>query len=318
MERIRRQKPILNMDELRIYKKIELTNPVMIAAWPGMGTVALGMVDYLRRKLKAARFAEIKMDPLASMDSVDVNDGLAKLPKAPASTFYYSKDPDIMLFEGEVQLGGKEGIELLHKVLDVAAEYKVSRIYTGAAFPLPIGYKDIPEVYGVANKEVLRDVITKSGVKLMEGGHISGLNGLLLGFAAKKNIEAICLLATMPQYAIGLPNPKASYAIIEVLHKILKINIDMHELSGYVKDMEERLAIIEDKVKDVFTIEEEAPESLPHEKKIPGYIMEKIEKLFLESKQDKKKASLLKKELDRWDLYKLYEDRFLDLFKENQ
>ncbi|MBI4974838.1 MAG: hypothetical protein HZC19_03435 [Candidatus Omnitrophica bacterium] len=46
--------------------------------------------------------------------------------------------------------------------------------------------------------------------------------------------------------------------------------------------------------------------------------MEKIEKLFLEAKQDKKKASVLKRELDRWDLYKLYEDRFLDLFKENQ
>ena len=306
------------MDELRIYKKIELVNPVMIAGWPGMGTVALGMIDYMRRKLKAVRFADIKMDPLAALDSVEVVDGLSKLPATPASTFYYIKNPDMIIFEGEVQLAGKAGIELLNKVLDVAEEFKVSRIYTGAAFPLPIGYKDIPEVYGVANKEPLRDVITKSGIKLMEGGHISGLNGLLLGFAAKKNIEAICLLATMPQYAIGLPNPKASYAIIEVLKKILKIDIDLHELSGYVKDMEERLALIEDKVKDVFTIEEEAPESLPHEKKIPGYIMEKIEKLFLEAKQDKKRASILKKELDRWDLYKLYEDRFLDLFKENQ
>ena len=46
--------------------------------------------------------------------------------------------------------------------------------------------------------------------------------------------------------------------------------------------------------------------------------MEKIEKLFREAKTDKAKAILLKKELDRWDLYKLYEDRFLDLFKESQ
>ena len=33
---------------------------------------------------------------------------------------------------------------------------------------------------------------------------------------------------------------------------------------------------------------------------------------------DKAKAIVLKRELDRWDLYKLYEDRFLDLFKESQ
>lgn len=306
------------MDEIKFYKKIEVVNPVMIAAWPGMGNVALGAADYIRKKLKAVRFAEIKIDPLATLDAVEVEDGLSKFPKPPLNTFYYVKNPDIIIFEGEVQMTGKNGIELMDKVLDIAVELKTSRIYTAAAFPLPISYGDISEVYGVVNKESLRDLFTKSGVKLMEGGHISGLNGLMLGFAAKRDIDAACLLATMPQYAISLPNPKASQAIIEVLARMLNINIDFHELIGYIKDMEERMAIVEDKVKDVFTIEEESPESRPQEKKIPGYIMEKIEKLFLEAKQDKKNALVLKKELDRWDLYKLYEDRFLDLFKDNQ
>ena len=306
------------MEEYKLYKKIELENPVMIAGWPGMGSVALGMVDYLRRALKALRFAEIKIDPMSVLEAVEVEDGISKLPKPPSSVFYYSKNPDIIIFEGEVQLAGLEGLRMLNKVLDVAENFKVKGIYTGAAFPLPIGFKDNPEVYGVVNKDYLRDVITKNGVKLMEGGHISGLNGLLLGFAAKKNIEALCLLSTMPQYAISLPNPKASGAIIETLCRMLGIRINLNELNDYVKDMEERMAIIEDRVKDVFAVEEEAPESHPHEKKIPGYIMEKIERLFIEAGQDKTKASVLKKELDRWDLYKLYEDRFLDLFKNNQ
>jgi hypothetical protein len=82
--------------------------------------------------------------------------------------------------------------------------------------------------------------------------------------------------------------------------------------------MDERMAVIEERVKDVFTVEDEEPESMPTEKKIPGYIMEKIEKLFHEARSDKAKAIMLKKELDRWDLYKLYEDRFLDLFRESQ
>ena len=122
----------------------------------------------------------------------------------------------------------------------------------------------------------------------------------------------------MPQYAISLPNPKASQAIIEILSKMLNIAVDLHELNGYIKEMEDRMAMVEDKVKDVFTIEDESGRSHHHDKKIPGYIIDKIEKLFLEAKQDKKKASALKKELDRWDLYRQYEDRFLDLFKENQ
>jgi hypothetical protein len=223
------------------------------------------------------------------------------------------------LFEGEVQPSGRSGIELLNKVLGVAVDLKVSRIFTGAAFPMPMSYKDASEVYAAANKEVLRDHLKDSGIRLMEEGHISGLNGLMLGFAAKKGIDAICLLATMPHYAISLPNPKASSAIIEILNKMLNTSVDVRELSGYVKDMEERMAIIEDKVKDVITIDEESIESHPrYEKKIPGYVMERIEKLFTEVKEDRKKASSLKNELDRWDLYLQYEDRFLDLFKENQ
>jgi proteasome assembly chaperone (PAC2) family protein len=291
----------------------------MIAAWPGMGNVALGTVDYIRRKLKAVRFAEIKTDPLAALDAVEVKGGLSKLPKTPLSTFYYIKDPEIILFEGEVQPAGRNGIELLNKVLGVAADLKVSRIFTGAAFPMPVSYKDASEIYGAANKESLRDYLKDYGIRLMERGHISGLNGLMLGFAAKKGIDAICLLATMPHYAISLPNPKSSSAIIEALNRMLNISIDVRELKGYIEEMEERMAVIEDKVKDVITIEEEPIESYPHhEKKVPGYIMERIERLFVEAKEDRNKASSLKSELDRWNLYSLYEDRFLDLFKENQ
>jgi len=306
------------MMELKIYRRIELKGPAMIAAWPGMGNVALGTVDYIRRNTRALRFAEIKLDPVSMLDAVEVHKGLSKLPRPPRSTFYYSEDYNIIIFEGEVQVAGKDGIELLNRVLDVAVEFRVSKIYTAAALALPISFRDASQVYTVANKEILRDGLVKSGLKLMEGGHISGLNGLMLGFAAKRNIDAACLLAAMPQYAINLPNPKASKAVIEVLNKLLGVKVDTQELDDYVRDMDERMSVIEDKVKDVFTVEAEASGFYPQEKKIPGYITDKIERLFLESKIDRKKAPELKRELDRWDLYKMYEDRFLDLFKEKQ
>ena len=65
-------------------------------------------------------------------------------------------------------------------------------------------------------------------------------------------------------------------------------------------------------------VKEREPHSGASKKVVPPYIMERIEKLFTEARHDKAKASHLKKELDRWDLYRLYEDRFLDLFKNNQ
>lgn len=307
------------MEEIKVYKNIDFVNPVMIAGWPGMGSVALGVVDYLQKKLKASKFAEIKADPLATLDSVIVENGVASLPPNPQNAFYYIRNPELIIFKGEAQVPGPDGIELLKKVIDLASKFKVARIYTGAAFPFPISYKEAPHVYGAVNNKALIDHISSFGLSPMDGGHISGLNGLLLGFAEKKSIEAICLLATMPQYAVSLPNPKASAAIIDVLERILKFKMDMRELEDHIKDMDEKMSMIEDRVKDVLTIEKDrAAESPQAEKKVPPYIMDKIEKLFSEAANDKAKAIPLKKELDRWDLYGVYEDRFLDLFKKTQ
>ncbi|MBU0881242.1 MAG: PAC2 family protein [Candidatus Omnitrophica bacterium] len=307
------------MEEFKIFKEVELKDPVMIAGWPGMGSVALGVVDYLRRKLASEKLAEIHLDPMATIDSVVVENGVADLPPGPKNTLYYTKNPDLIILEGDLQLAGLPGIALLNKVLDMAVKFKVKTIYTGAAFPLPISHKEDPDIYGVVNKKSLSPMLSKFDIKPMEAGHISGLNGLVLGLAKERNIDAYCLLATMPQYAISLPNPKASGAIIEALEKILNFIVSLDEMDDYIRDMDEKMSAIEDKVKDVMTIDNKELHSPPQPpKKIPGYIMEKIEKLFQEARKDKTKAKDLKIELDRWDLYKFYEDRFLDLFKDSQ
>ena len=71
------------MDKIKYSKNIGLIEPVMIAGWPGMGSVALGVVDYLQRNLNAVKFAEIEVDPLSIIDSVTVEDGLATIVPTP-------------------------------------------------------------------------------------------------------------------------------------------------------------------------------------------------------------------------------------------
>ena len=85
------------MDKIKYNRDIGLVNPVMVAGWPGMGSVALGVVDYLQRKLGAVKFAEIEVDPLEVIDSVIVEDGVAAFAPIPKNTFYYSKNPDLIM-----------------------------------------------------------------------------------------------------------------------------------------------------------------------------------------------------------------------------
>jgi hypothetical protein len=49
--------------------------------------------------------------------------------------------------------------------------------------------------------------------------------------------------------------------------------------------------------------------------KLPKSVKDKIENMFTESKADISKANQLKVVLDKWNVYREYEDRFLDLFK---
>lgn len=60
------------------------------------------------------------------------------------------------------------------------------------------------------------------------------------------------------------------------------------------------------------TVPIDEPEALPK----PAN--EKIEQLFEEASRDTSKAVVLKRELDRWNVFKEYEDRFLDLFKKEE
>jgi len=46
-------------------------------------------------------------------------------------------------------------------------------------------------------------------------------------------------------------------------------------------------------------------------------VKERIDRLFEESRLDIAKAKELKFELDKWHVYKDYEDKFLDLFRKN-
>ncbi|MEW6620246.1 MAG: PAC2 family protein [bacterium] len=300
--------------EIKIYKRLKIKEPVMIAAWPGIGNVALGAIDYLQWKLKATPFAEIEIEQLVAPELVIIEQGIAKFPPVPKNVFYYHKDLNLLIFESEAQLKDLQGLHLMLKVLDFAKQLEVQRIYTAAAFPVVITHKDDSLPFCVGNNKSIRDYVYQHGIEIMKGGQISGLNGLLLSYAGLLGIEAACILASIPQYMINFPNPKASKVIIETLGKLLNFRVEMTEINLAIQEIGMKMDMIEDKIKGVLPGQEEK-KTEEKEHKVPDNIMEKIEKLFEESKQDKQKAHKLKEELDRWNLYNLYEDRFLDLFR---
>lgn len=304
-------------------KKLETVtfkgSPTVLAAWPGMGNVGLITVDYLRNKLNAQVFAEIDMSPFFIPDSIIVKDGIAQFPDIPTAIFYYTNDPDLIIFESNAQIAGKEGILIIKTILDIIMQYPVRRIFTFAAFAQPMSYQEHSQVLITCNSPSFLNEIHQHGLVPMPDGYIAGLNGLLLGVAASRQIESACFLGTIPSYAINLSYPKASLEIVKAVSTFLNLNIDVAELADGVYTMGQQFAMIEDRIKEYIpTMNKDDDEEISEieNEKVPNYVMEKIENMFEKAAKDKALASELKKELDRWNLFELYENRFLDLFEE--
>jgi hypothetical protein len=185
-----------------------------------------------------------------------------------------------------------------------------------------MSHTDASQVLCACNRDTLMHLLKEHGVVPMPDGYIAGLNGLLLGVAAASNIEAACFLGTIPTYASNLSYPKASLEIVKTMSRILNIQPDLSELEEAVGTTDRQLSAIEDRIREYFpSVSEKEPEAIDVDlshNEVPKYIMDKIERLFEKVKVEKSKAGELKDELVRWNLYDLYEHRFLDLFKDER
>ncbi|MBS12418.1 MAG: hypothetical protein CME19_12535 [Gemmatimonadetes bacterium] len=306
----------------------EIASPTLLAGWPGMGSVGVGAVNYLRRHLEAVPFADVDMTEFFCHEEVVVEDGIAQLPAMPNHVFYHVPDRDLIIFESEAQVGGEGGIALMNRVLDLAQQLDVQAIYTAAAYAIPMRHSDDVHVLGISNRESMRDHVVDHGIEVLEQGRISGLNGLLLGFADSRGISAACLLATMPHQLVQMPNPRASRGIINILTSLLDVEVDLTEMDEAVEEMGRVIEEIEQRIRSAFSSMEgegnDSTEELTEvdEETVPAKVMERIERMFLQfsnspsAQQSRVMAQQLKEELDKWDLYGVYEDRFLNLFRD--
>ncbi len=229
---------------VKLYKEPHPKACDLIAAWPGIGNVALIVAKYIREKLNAEEIGEIEpfdfFDPIGIM----VKGNIIEAPQFPESKFYYWHNPDsdrdIVLFISDEQPSFK-GYELANCVLEVSRKLKVKRVYTCAAAVARIHHTEKPRVWGAATNQKIIEVLKKHDVILRGDIQIAGLNGLFLGVAKEKGFEGICLLGEVPMYTTRIPNPKAALAVLEILTKILRININLAELAKLAKESDEEM-----------------------------------------------------------------------------
>ena len=309
-------------------KKPKLHKPCLVAAWPGMGNVAVMAVEYLKDRLGAKIMGEVTPVDFFAPTGATVSKQMIKPPEPPKNKFFFYQSPDanhdILFFLGSVQPIPHREYTFAIEVLKVAERFNVKTVYTTAAAPSDMHFKDVPRVFAVPNHPDLLKKMMEYKIHYMGEGNIAGLNGLLISVAAEMDMQGACLLGEIPFFTAQVEFPRASLMVLSVLTKLLGIRIDFMDLNRYCdkkeKEIEPLAALLtkeEPKVKDSDAEDSVVP---PQEEKVPKSVRLRIEKLFRQAEFDRtyKSKMKLKEELDKWDLFDEYLDRFLDLFKKAQ
>jgi uncharacterized protein len=102
-------------------------------------------------------------------------------------------------------------------------------------------------VAGAANSGDALKRLGEIELPILPFGNVNGLSGSLLTRTATKNIPASCLFAeVLNQY----PDPRAAASIVNVLNKMLDIDVDAEPLIKEAEELEERLKELANRVQN--------------------------------------------------------------------
>ncbi len=229
---------------VKISAKPKLKSPVMLAAWPGVGNVAMLVANYLLDKFDFKDLAEIDANEFFDPIGVLSRQHLIEAPQFPQSHFYYWKNKtgehDIILFIGDDQPDFKI-YDFAGCVLDFAQSYGVERVYTCAAAMTNIHFTEQPKVWAVATSKPLIEELRK--LDLLQNGsiQIAGLNGLLLGLAKERNFDGVCVMTEVPSQTSRMENPMAALAILKTFMRLLDVDVDTKDLAENAKEVAEQI-----------------------------------------------------------------------------
>lgn len=215
-------------------KDVKADGFTVFASLPDMGRVGGLVSSFLAQHLKTEQVAEI-----TSSDKpwVSHSDGVVRS----TNDIYkisYDRRHKLLVFTGESQpQDPAELYRLCNMLLDyVQSIGKVTRLY-GAGGYLREQATGAPRVCGVVNREELKKVLAKANIDPVgnEITSITWFNGLILGLAAERGIDAIGLFGEIAETTV--PQPLAAKAIISALAKLEGMPIDTKPLDKHYESI---------------------------------------------------------------------------------
>ncbi len=225
------------MEFFKAIKKVKLSNPVMLAGWPGVGNVGKIAVEYLIQQLKAERIAMLYSPYLPHEVLTSESGEITML----SNSFYYakantgSKSRDIILVTGDTQPMSPEGQYTINEeiVSRFIKLFKGSEVYTFA------GYNDGQSInkrrifVAATGKDMIKSLKKDNLAFESTAASIWGSAGLVVAFAKEYGIPGACIMAETNGTEF---DAEAAKRILEFIEKRIGMHINMGDMQALVKE----------------------------------------------------------------------------------
>jgi len=224
---------------IKTLNEIEAKQVVFIEGLPGIGLIGKLAAEHMIQELGAKKFAEI-YSPHFPHQALIKDDATVRLMKN--KLYHANKDGvNFIILVGDTQPSPSNSIghyEIVAKILDYLKQYEISIMFTLGGFSTGGEVVEHPKVLGAVSHAELVEEYKDVNITFRDdsGAAIVGASGLLLAMGREDGIKGMCLLGESPGYMYI--DAKAAKSVLEVLSKILKLDIDMTALEERAEETE--------------------------------------------------------------------------------
>jgi len=288
-----------------VFHEPDLERATLVAAfagWPDAGEVATSAVRYLRDKLRADLFAELRPEEFYVFTELRPQTTVGDNPWErritwPANRFYSWKGrdeaPDLVLLLGaEPHLKWSTFVD---SVLDLAQGLSVSRVISLGGTLDSVPHTREPMVSGASSDPDLRDVLKFLSVRPSGYEGPTSIHSALLDACNRRRLPDASLWGHGPHYLQSTFNPRVCYALLKRVVAILNLPLDLEDFREVAESFDLQVAEavaknpeLQQYVKQLEQSMEKALEAADEEMPSPQAIVQDLEEYLRRKGKERK------------------------------
>ena len=235
---------------LKHYEEPSVTAPVFLfafAGWSDAAESATHALRYLVKRLDATKFAEV--DPEEFYDFTQVRphtgfdaEGVRRI-TWPANEFFYAKrspdEEDLVIFVGvEPSLKWRT---FTSGLVEMVQRVEASRVLHLGALLDAVPHTRDTRITGTATSPELQEMLRGVEVRRSRYTGPTGITGVLMDALRREEAPSVSIWGHAPHYLQVSPNPKVSMRLLQVVERLLHVDIDIDSLNSQGANFERRV-----------------------------------------------------------------------------